>query len=189
MRRSAAVLIAALLAVGCSGAGRPELTDQTPPDRECSADGMTVGDLDSDGLPSAVARTRQELVDAAVQCDYRSLRRIARQDGLEVSFDGDVVPPAQWRDREAEGLAILRPLAGLLGLAYARQDGGFTWPTAVEWAFSDVGDDAERAALAEVVGEAGIYGWSDGGGYEGWRTTIGADGSWSSFYLGPRDGG
>src|SRR4029450_1175349 len=59
-----------------------------------------------------------------------------------------VPPPPDWRHREAEGLAILRPLAGLLGLAYARDDGQFTWPTAVEWPFADVGDPAEREALA-----------------------------------------
>jgi hypothetical protein len=187
VRRTAALLVVVLVAFGCSGAGRPELTDETLPERECSADGMVVGPLDNDGLPSEVARTRQELVDAATACNYHALRRLARQDGLTISFDGDAVPPRLWRDREAEGLAILRPLAGLLGLAYARDGGQFTWPTAVEWAFSDVGDPAEREALAEVVGEAGIYGWGGGGGYEGWRTTIAADGHWATFLLGPVD--
>ncbi len=179
------LVVAALVAAGCGGAGRPELTDETMPDRECSADGMTVGPVDNDGLPSAVARTRQALIDAATACDYRALRRLANRDGLEISFDGDVVPPTQWRDREAEGLAILRPLAGLLGLSYAREGQSFTWPIAVEWAFADVGDEPDRSALAEVVGEAGIYGWADGGGYEGWRTTIADDGHWAAFLLGP----
>ena len=73
-----AVLVVAGLATACAGAGRPELTDETLPGGRCSADGMDVGPVDSDGLPSPVAARRQELIDAAVACDYRALARLAR---------------------------------------------------------------------------------------------------------------
>ena len=46
----------------------------------------------------------------------------------------------------------------------------------------------ERAALGEVVGEAGIFGWAEAGGYVGWRTSITGDGTWSRFWYGPVDG-
>ncbi len=195
MRRTLlpSVVVGALLLGACGGAGRPELSDQTLPPRACSADGLVVGPLDSDGIPSAVARTRQQLIDAAVACDYRALGRLARRHGVDLRFEGEVVPVAQWEEREHDGMPILRPLAGLLGLAWSRGEGAgggqgdsaFTWPTAVDWPFKDVADGQERAALVEVVGEEGIYGWGEHGGYVGWRTTIAGDGTWASFLLGP----
>lgn len=186
-----AVMIAGLVG-SCAGAGRPELTDQTLPGRACSAEGMVVGPVDSDGLPSPVAARRQELIDAAVACDYRVLARLARQDGADLRFEGEVVPVRQWRERERDGIAILAPLAGILGLGYARRDDAagrrFTWPDAVEWPFADVADARDRAALVEVVGEEGVFGWAEAGGYAGWRTSIGPDGQWLRFWYGPVDG-
>ena len=186
------VLVVAGLATACVGGERPELTDETVPGRRCSADGMVVGPVDSDGLPSPVAARRQELIDAAVACDYRELGRLARQDGVDIRFEGEVVPVSQWRERERDGIAILRPLAGLLGLASTRQDTEdgelITWPTAVDWPDADAADAGERADLLEVVGEAGIFGWAESGGYAGWRTSIAPDGTWARFWYGPVPG-
>src|SRR5262245_36540973 len=97
MRRIAPflVVLVALLASGCAGAGRPTLGD-TLPDRECSADGMVVPTFVNDGIPDAVARRRQALIDAAVACDWRTLRQMARHDGLAISFDGQRIPAARW---------------------------------------------------------------------------------------------
>lgn len=186
------VLVVAGLATACVGGERPELSDETLPGRRCSADGMVVGPVDSDGLPSPVAARRQELIDAAVACDYRALDRLARQDDLDIRFEGEVVPVSQWRERERDGIAILRPLAGLLGLASTRQatDDGelITWPTAVDWPTADGADAGERADLLEVVGEAGIFGWAESDGYAGWRTSIAPDGTWTRFWYGPVPG-
>jgi hypothetical protein len=193
MRRIVAMaLVLAGLASACTGAGRPTLTEDTVSDRRCSADGMVVPPLDGDGLPSPVSARRQELVDAALACDYRALGRLARESGVDLRIEGEAVPVQQWREREADGMAILRPLAGLLGLAHVRRAGDagpeFTWPNAVDWPFADVADGRDRAALLEVVGEAGIFGWAEAGGYSGWRVTIGADGGWRSFWYGEIDG-
>jgi hypothetical protein len=192
IRRLLAVCLLAGALTACSGAGRPTLTDDTLPGRRCSADGMPVGTPDSDGMPDAVARRRQQLIDAAVNCDYRELGRIARQTGVDLRFEGEVVPVRQWREREHDGIAILRPLAGLLGLAHVRRtvDGveAFTWPNAVEWPFSDVADERDRRDLLEVVGEGGIFGWAEAGGYSGWRVTIGPRGEWLRFWFGPVEG-
>ena len=193
MRRLVATaVVLAGLASACSGAGRPTLTDDTHAERECSADGMVIPEQDSDGIPSTVATRRQELIDAAVACDYRELGRIARQTGVDIRIEGEVVPVRQWREREHDAQPILRPLAGILSLAHVRRtgDGGeeFVWPNAVDWPFADVADGRDRQALLEVVGEQGIFGWREAGGYSGWRTTIGADGGWLTFWYGPIEG-
>ena len=195
MRRLlATTLVLVVLAGACSAAERPTLTDDTVSDRRCSADGMVIEPLDSDGLPSAVAERRQQLVDAALDCDYRALNRLARSTGVDLRIEGETVPSTQWREREADGMAILRPLAGLLSLPHVRRhapDGGeleFVWPNAVDWPFADVADGRDRQALLEVVGEEGIFGWSEAGGYSGWRVAIGADGDWLRYWYGPVDG-
>ncbi len=192
MRRLVATaLVGAAIATSCSGAGRPELTEDTLSPRECSADGM-VAPLDSDGLPSPVARTRQELVDAALACDYRTLGRMAREMEVDLRYEGDPIPVRSWRELEADGAQVVRALAGLLSLAHVRHEGDagteFTWPTAVDWPFADVGNGRERRDLLEVVGERGIFGWSEAGGYSGWRVAIGADGRWLNFWYGPVEG-
>ena len=184
--------LAAGLLTSCAGAGRPTLSADTTLEPRCSADGMQIGPLDSDGLPSPVAARRQELIDAAVACDYRALSRLARENGVDLRYEGEPMPVAQWRERERDGQPILGPLAGLLSLAHTRDqvDGArrFTWPTAVDWPSADLGNAQDRVALRGVVGEAGIFGWAEAGGYVGWRTSITADGTWTRFWYGPVDG-
>jgi hypothetical protein len=193
MRRLLAMaMLLAAVATACGGAGRPELTDDTLSERECSADGMVVEPLDSDGLPSPVAQIRQQLIDAAVACNYRALGRLARANQVDLRIEGEQVPVRQWREREHDGQPILRPLAGILSLANVRQEGEagteFVWPNAVEWPFADVANGQDRRALLDVVGEEGIFGWSEAGGYSGWRSAIGPHGRWLRFWYGPVDG-
>ncbi len=192
IRRLVVVGLVAGVVASCAGAGRPTLSDDTVPQPRCSADGMQPDPLDSDGMPSAVAARRQALIDAALACDYRALSRLARENGVDLRYEGEPMPVSQWREREHDGIPILRPLAGLLTLPHTRDevDGAqrFTWPTAVDWPVADAADRQERAALREVVGEAGIFGWTEAGGYVGWRTSINADGTWSRFWYGPVDG-
>jgi hypothetical protein len=176
--------------VGCSGAGRPTLSEDTVPPLECSADGMTITEFAAEGVAPGVAATRQAIVDAAVDCDYEALLDLAAAGPVSVTLDGTDVPVADWERREAEGKPILRLVAGILTLvpATTATDGSVTWPSAVDWQFSDVAPGDERQALIDVVGETGIFGWEETGGYAGWRTAIAADGSWSSVTLGPAPG-
>jgi hypothetical protein len=152
---------------------------------------MTVGPVDNDGIPEPVAEQRQALIDRAVECDFRGITELARSSNTRVVIDGADVPPRRFRALEEDGQPVLRYLAGLLGLAHHSDGSGadrtFTWPSAVGWPFADVAPGDERAALVGVVGEDGIFGWSETGGYAGWRTTIGADGTWQSFSFGPAE--
>lgn len=176
-----------LAATACSGAGRPTLTDDTAPPRNCSAEDMGLPPVDAEGIVPAVSSTRQAVIDAAVACDWDALIDLASTGPLSVTIDGQAVPVDQWEAREGDGQPILRFVAGVLALppAEAAPDGVVSWPSALDWAFSDVAPGDERQALADVVGEDGIYGWAETGGYAGWRTSITGDGTWASVASGP----
>lgn len=148
---------------------------------------MSIADIDAEGLAPPISTARQTIIDAALACDYDTLAAAAVIGPLEVVIDGETVPVATWEAREDDGEPILRFVAGILALrpAKAASDGSVTWPSAVDWQFSDVAPGGERAALVDVVGEDGIFGWAETGGYAGWRSTIEADGTWRSLLLGP----
>lgn len=190
VRGGALAVALIIVASGCGGGGRPTLTDDTPAPRACSADGLRTAEPDAEGLTAEVASTRRRIVAAATECDYDALIRLGAAGPVSVTLDGAEVPVTDWEGREAEGVPILRSVAGILGLAPAAPgtDGSTTWPSAVDWPFSDVAPGDERRALIDVVGEQGIFGWSETGGYAGWRTTIAADGTWTAVTLGPAPG-
>ena len=179
----------ALVAVVAACAERPVLTDQTLPAGRCSADGLSVGPLDNDGLPSPVARTRQALLDAAVACDFRAFNQRAVDDATDLRFEGAAFPVQDWRRKERRGDAVVAPLARLLALSPARvQDGNrrlFVWPDAVEWPAADVAPGSSRADLEAAVGPDGVFGWAEAGGYSGWRLAISANGRWVRYWFGP----
>lgn len=185
-----AVVVATAVLAGC--AERPVLTDETLPGRRCSAEGLTVGPVDNDGIPAAVAATRQALIDAAVACDYGELGTRSVADATDLQYEGEAFPVRQWRRTERQGTEVLAPLARLLALAPVRvRDGDtvrFTWPSAVEWPFADVAPPGERRELVEAVGRDGIFGWSEAGGYAGWRVSIAPDGRWTRYWYGPVEG-
>lgn len=194
LRRTLALLIA--LGVGASAltacAERPVLTDETLPGRRCSADGLAVGPIDNDGIPAAVAATRQALIDAAVACDYGELGTRSAADATDLQYESEAFPVRRWRRTERQGTEVLAPLARLLALAPVRvRDGDsvrFTWPSAVDWPSADVAPPGERRELVEAVGRDGIFGWSEAGGYAGWRVTIAPDGRWTRYWYGPVEG-
>jgi hypothetical protein len=117
---------------------------------------------------------------------------MARDARVDLRYEGDAIPVRAWRELEHDGAPVLRPLAGLLSLAHVRRQTGdgleFTWPTAVDWPFADVGNARDRRALQEIVGEDGIFGWAEAGGYAGWRVAIGPDGRWLHLWYGPIEG-
>jgi hypothetical protein len=151
---------------------------------------MTTAIIDAEGVPVEVSRARQAIVEAALACDYDALNRIGAFGPMVTTIDGEPAPVDTWAQRERQGEAILRSVAGILSLtpADAGEDGSLTWPSAVDWHFSDVAPAGERQALVDVVGEDGVFGWEETGGYAGWRSTIGPAGNWLSLTLGPLPG-
>jgi hypothetical protein len=181
--RSSALVLLAVLVAGCATEG-PTLSETTVPPPACSGADHRPR-LDFDGLPSSVTRHRGRLVDAAANCDYEQLDRIARQDGLVATFDGDVVAPGDWPELEHDGLPVMRALIDVFTLPAARIDGDLTWPSAVQWSRLEDGSAQDQQAIEDVGGESGLYSWSPDGQYLGWRTTITGDGRWTQFSLGP----
>lgn len=193
MRAGSAIrpaVVALVVVTSCAGAGRPTLSEDTAPPRECSADGMVIADVDAEGIPPEVAATRAGVIDAATACDFDALAQLAALGPLAVVIDGAEAPVDGWERRERAGEPILQRVAGVLALtpAGSAADGSVTWPSAVDWPFSDVAPGDERRALVDVVGEDGVFGWAETGGYAGWRTTIAGDGTWASVLLGPAPG-
>jgi hypothetical protein len=187
LRAALVALGIALLAGTCAGGERPVLSDETTPPRACSAEGMVVPELSGEGQPGPVADARIAIIEAARACDYAALADLAAPGPMVATIDGRQVPVTEWEAEEEQGEPVLRSVAGVLTLepAEAAEDGAVTWPSAVDWPFSDVGPADERRALVAVVGEEGVFGWAETGGYAGWRTTIGADGVWRSVTRGP----
>jgi hypothetical protein len=180
------LVLALVVATACAGAGRPAVTVETLKPRQCSAEGLHAGRLRSpDPVPRAVRRARRAIVDAATRCDYQALEALAERGGLSVTIDGADVPVASWPARERDDRPILSFLVGILGLTAATTDDGVAWPAAVTWPGPDDGRRVQRRALERVVGDDGVFGWEETGGYAGWRTTIDVDGRWTTLSHGP----
>lgn len=209
-------LLAAVASVAVIQLPRPEAPDVAPPEVEeldrpvtgddpglpeddqegahrasdCSAAGLDP-DLAQQDLPPAVEQTRQQLVDAAVACDYEALERLAAtSSGFEYSFGGGDDPAGYWRRREDDGEPVLAYLVGVLELGHGIIEPGdvpgqvYAWPEVFTF------DDPSRDDFASVV-DSGLYddadvdGWMEIiGGYTGYRVGIDESGTWRFFVAG-----
>ena len=175
----------------------PTPSDEAAPSRTCSATEL-AGSHDHEmaiGLPEAVAETRIEIIEAAVECDYRALGAlaIAAEDFFSYSF-GDQAgdPGAFWRDRERDAKRLgeetseyMRYLVQTLQLPYCEERGPdgkhyFVWPrvhcndrTAEDW--SD---------LEGLYPPAHIEQMRTGDSFLGFRVGILDDGDWVYFIAG-----
>jgi hypothetical protein len=129
------------------------------PAAACSASEMSPMPV-AQTLPTAVAATRQQIIEAAVACDYEALAALATSGAGFFAYGDDPAgdPGAYWRSLEAGGGVPLRLMVVTLNLP------------------------AEPAAVGGI--EGAYYLWSDGeGGATGYRIGISAEGEWL-FFLG-----
>ncbi|NQV06767.1 GerMN domain-containing protein [bacterium] len=155
--------------------------EQTPP---CSAHGLTVKPAD-DGLPDAVAATRNRILDAATRCDWDAIAGIAGTD-IAYTFGEPSDPIEYWQLLEARGGRPLYHLVELLNLPYAPIDGFdatyYVWPTAFSYDGWEAVPEADREMLVGLYPDLSEF--EDFGGYFGWRTGITGDGGWNFFLEG-----
>jgi hypothetical protein len=136
-------------------------------------------------LPSPVARTRDQILDAAQARDFEALRALIPEEGFTFSFGGDTDPIAYWKRLESEGhvpvIGDILPM--VLGTVPARQQGTYVWPAPAAEDPADW-DEADLEVLRQIHAEEDIRLFQEVGLYTGWRAGIDRDGTWVFFVSG-----
>lgn len=130
------------------------------------------------GLPPAVAATRASIVEAAAQCNYQELARLARAGEMPFtySFGGGDDPAAYWQRLESNGEPVLSILVELLDRPFASRAAGeatqYVWPSA--YSYERWGDvpEREREALRPIYGDDDFRTFEQFGSYAGFRVGI-----------------
>jgi hypothetical protein len=137
------------------------------------------------GMPEAVARTREALLEAARERDYEGLRPLIPASGFEYTFGSPVPggPIAYWQEleRTTDEDPLLR-LQQVLEMPYTLSRGYFVWPFAYDVATLDELTAYEREVLAPLGPLDTVF--VEGTGYLGWRAGIRPDGVWVFFVAG-----
>jgi hypothetical protein len=168
------------------GDARPsEMVEVLTVGRGAVLDAKRTDDAADDGLPAAVAETRQGIYHAAVRHDYKALRALLDPKKFSYSFGESGDPIGYWRRQEDAEVPIVGDiLPGVLHARFGRNEDVFMWPSAAakessEWTEADF----EGMRKAGVTDEE-IRLFEQHGGYTGWRAGIRADGSWLFFVAG-----
>ena len=155
----------------------------------CSAHASTSEPTPQPALPSSVADMRASIVEAATQCDYRELARLAMAGGTTFTYSfGDHGDPAEfWRRLESRDEPVLSILVELLERPFStRTVEGTTqylWPSAYAYErWSDV-PKAEREALRPLYSDEDFRRFEQFGSYAGYRVGI-VPGDWIFFVAG-----
>ncbi len=173
----------------------PETPTPTPAGRACSATGLTVdASPNAEGLPRPVAARRMAILDAAVECDYDELERLALEGrpGFSYSFGIEKSPASFWRARERDARRLdretseyLRYLVQILHLPHCRErqdDGTGTESEAVYYVWPRVHCSARSAEdwndLEDLYTDEQIEEMRKANIYFGFRVGILEDGDW-----------
>jgi hypothetical protein len=158
----------------------------------CSAADLAALPTSQDGLPEAVAATRNAIAVAAAGCQMDMLWSLssANPDFRLVSTHLGVPTWNPWHGQEAFIGPITRGARLTLDLPYrVNEDGSYTWPSfANAVSFDDLTAD-EQAALVEYYRAFGAddpeekarNGFMEIEAYPEWEITISSDGTWQSL--------
>jgi hypothetical protein len=134
-------------------------------------------------VPPAVEETRARILDAAEARDFEALAELIPEEGFTYSFGGEVEggATAYWQQIEEESPERpLETLVAILRMPHTKVDDIYVWPFAYNRDIASLTDE-EREILAPVLD---VEGWTQYGGYLGWRAGIEADGTWVFFVAG-----
>ena len=166
----------------------PEVTSTaTTASDTCSASDLPgIARLQAD-LPDLVAARRNDIVAAAVRCDYRALAEMAAPD-FSFSFAFDDNPAEYWRFEEESGFEPMRRLVLTLDLTAALdtafEEGQYIWPSAAVYASWSQVPQEERDALLALYDAEGLAQFEDFDGFTGERVGISTQGEWLFFVAG-----
>jgi hypothetical protein len=135
-------------------------------------------------VPPTVEETRAAILEAAEQRDYEELAALIPDEGFTYAFGGPVAggPTAYWKQIESEE-DPLGQLAAILRMPHTKAEDIYVWPFVYD---RDIGQltEEELEILAPIADAKDIEGWTQYGGYIGWRAGIDADGTWVFFVAG-----
>lgn len=138
-----------------------------------------------EGLPSAVAATRDAIIAAAASCDFAALERLAGMPFTTSYGSGGSENLALWHD---QGLEPTRTLLLLLDMRHATVQGEnediFVWPAAHGYESWDQVTEEDLDELARIHTEGELDLFARSGTYMGWRTGIDENGNWLFFVAG-----
>ena len=198
-----------LLDAGLVPPAPAEIIDRHPPaSRLCSTTDMTGVEFEDyapswQGLPDAVADTRNRLLKAAMACDLEEIVALAHDEGTlnteKIIFWGAANDPGSLADWDGENGSLRKlvlalttlPVGSFEGQVYDTETETYgpmvfhEWPTPAELSEGASLDDVWTADTLRQV--AALNGWSveeliadadDFGGYAGFRVGITEDGIW-----------
>jgi hypothetical protein len=137
-------------------------------------------------LPDPVIRKRAEIWSAARRKDYEALKSLIDEEGFEYTFGGPFPggPTAYWRsiERREQPLDVL---AAILELPHAYQPESkiYVWPDAFSRKPATF-TTAEKAELAQAIGEQAVTAFEQFVNYLGYRAGIDEDGDWVFYVAG-----
>jgi hypothetical protein len=188
MRRWLILAAAAALLVGGAVGGWFAARETEDPETIVETTTVTVTRTEEaldPGMPEAVARTREALLEAARERDYDALRPLIPATGFEYTFGSAVPggPIAYWQELErTTDEEPLEQLEQVLEMPYTLSRGIFVWPFAYDVASLDELTAYEREVLAPLGPLESVF--VEGTGYLGWRAGIRPDGTWVFFVAG-----
>jgi hypothetical protein len=149
-------------------------------DIPCSAEDLGSGYVDQTGLPDQVSDLRHAVFDAALDCDWETLRSLLDGPAFSYSFGESGDPISYWQRQEVLHYRPMLYLAGILQRSVGTiQDGGsviYTWPSAHAYASWEAVPEAERQALQPLYDDLDLAHFAEFGGYLGFRVGISFDG-------------
>lgn len=188
MKRIAVIVVSAALVVlgGAAGWFGARETEDTETVTVTTTDTVTATvEAPDPGLPEAVTRTRDALLEAAESGNYEALRPLVPETGFEYTFGSPVPggPIAYWQELErTTDEEPLESLADVLRMPYTLSRGIYVWPFAYDVASVDDLTAHERELLAPLGPLGSVF--VEGAGYLGWRAGIQPDGTWVFFVAG-----
>jgi len=164
-------------------------TVETPPVDGCSStdNASTIPELPAVGdVPAPVVKLREQLYQAALECDFDALGDIARANAgsFSFTFGAEKDAAAYWKSNDEQS-HILDSLARVLTTPLVEKREGdlvYAWPSA----YSDKPTDKEWKELVAsgAYTQQQVDGFRKDSVYYGYRVGIKPDGSWSYFVAG-----
>ncbi|OFW54064.1 MAG: hypothetical protein A2V75_02445 [Actinobacteria bacterium RBG_16_70_17] len=148
-------------------------------DIPCSGAGLGAAFVDQPDLPDPAQDMRHALFDAALSCDWETLRSFLDHATFSYSFGESGDPVAYWQREEFLHYRPMYYLAAILERPFGMIEDGdstiYTWPSAQAYESWAQVPAAEREALRPLYDDLDFRSFDEFGAYLGFRVGIRSD--------------